>query len=176
MVDANDSMLASLGRVLAPVFAPLGWGQWRAAVAAVTGLIAKENIVSTFGILYGAAEVAEDGVEIWPQLQLAFTQVSAYSFLVFNLLCAPCFAAIGAIHREMGDARWTWFAVGYQTVLAYVASLIVYQLGSLIFLGAAFGIGQAVALILLAALIWLIVRKPSEAKPLGAAKTIIERS
>lgn len=176
MVDANDSMLATLGRVLAPVFVPLGWGQWRAAVAAVTGLIAKENIVSTFGILYGAAEVAEDGVEIWPQLQLAFTQVSAYSFLVFNLLCAPCFAAIGAIHREMGDARWTWFAVGYQTVLAYVASLIVYQLGSLIFLGAAFGIGQAIALILLAALIWLIVRKPSEVKPLGAAKTIIERS
>lgn len=175
MVDADQSILASLGKFLAPVFVPLGWGEWRAAVATVTGLIAKENIVGTFGVLYGSAEVAEDGIEIWPQLQLAFTQVSAYSFLVFNLLCAPCFAAIGAIRREMGTARWTWFAVGYQTLLAYVSALIIYQLGSLIFLGASFGIGQAVAVLLILVMIWLLVRKPAKIKKTMAGEPAYER-
>lgn len=176
MVDADQSILASLGRVLAPLFVPLGWGEWRATVATVTGLIAKENIVGTFGVLYGAAEVVEDGVEIWPQLQLAFTQVSAYSFLVFNLLCAPCFAAIGAIHREMGNARWTWFAVGYQTLLAYASALIVYQLGSLIFLGASFGIGQGTAVVLVISIIWLLVRKPAKKTKNAVGTPAYERS
>ncbi len=105
MVDTADSILASIGRALAPVFAPLGFGQWEAAVASITGLVAKENLVGTFGILYGFAEVAEDGVEYWARLQAAFTPLAAFSLLVFNLLCAPCFAAIGAIRRERGGGR-----------------------------------------------------------------------
>lgn len=133
MVDAGDSILATLGNLIAPLFIPLGWGEWRAAVATITGLVAKENVVGTFGVLYGFAEVAEDGVEIWGTLREAFTQVSAYSFLIFNLLCAPCFAAIGAVKREMGSWKWTLIAVGYQTLFAYVAALLVYQIGSLIF-------------------------------------------
>ena len=136
MVDAGDSILASIGNVIAPIFAPLGWGNWQAAVAAVTGLVAKENVVGTFGVLYGFAEVAEDGVEIWGTLSSSFTQVSAYSFLVFNLLCAPCFAAIGAIKREMGNWKWTLIAVGYQTLLAYVAALLINLVGNAIFYGA----------------------------------------
>ena len=117
--DLNNSILAAIGGVIAPLFAPLGWGDWKAAVAAVTGLIAKENVVGTFGILYGFAEVAEDGAEIWGTLAGSFTTAAAYSFLVFNLLCAPCFAAIGAIKREMNSAKWTWFAIGYQTAVSY---------------------------------------------------------
>lgn len=136
MVDASESILASLGNVIAPIFAPLGWGDWRAAVAAVTGLVAKENVVGTFGVLYGIQEVAEDGVEIWANLQGSFTQVSAYSFLAFNLLCAPCFAAIGAIKREMGNWRWTLIAVGWQTGLAYIVSLLINTIGSAVFYGA----------------------------------------
>ncbi len=164
MVDVEESILASVGRVLAPVFAPLGWGEWKAAVATVTGLIAKENVVGTFGILYGYAEVAEDGAEIWGNLQAAFTQLSAYSFLVFNLLCAPCFAAIGAVRSEMGTAKWTLFAVGYQTVFAYIIALIVYQLG-LLFTGSGFGIGTVAAFVLLAVLIFALFRKPSKGVP-----------
>ena len=99
--DLNNSVLAKIGGVIAPIFAPLGWGDWKAAVAAVTGLIAKENVVGTFGVLYGFGEVAEDGAEIWGSLAASYTAIAAYSFLVFNLLCAPCFAAIGAIKREM---------------------------------------------------------------------------
>ncbi len=136
MVDASESILASLGNVIAPVFAPLGWGDWRASVAAVTGLVAKENVVGTFGVLYGFAEVAEDGAEVWGLLQASFTQVSAYSFLAFNLLCAPCFAAIGAIKREMGNWKWTMIAVGYQTGLAYVVSLLINTIGSAVLYGA----------------------------------------
>ena len=136
MVDASESILASLGNVIAPIFAPLGWGDWKAAVAAVTGLVAKENVVGTFGVLYGMSEVAEDGIEIWANLQVSFTQVSAYSFLVFNLLCAPCFAAIGAIKREMGNWKWTLIAVGYQTGLAYVVSLLINLVGNALFYGA----------------------------------------
>ena len=158
MVEQENSILAALGGLIAPVFSPLGFGDWKSAVATLVGLTAKENVVGTFGILYGAAEVAEDGAEIWPQLQAAFTQVSAYSFLVFNLLCAPCFAAIGAIHREMGSAKWTWIAIGYQTALAYAIAFLVTQLGNLIFLGAPFGIGQAVALLLLGLLLWQLLK------------------
>lgn len=161
MVDIEQSILASIGKVLAPIFAPLGWGQWKAAVASVTGLIAKENVVGTFGILYGFAEVAENGAEVWASLQAAFTPLSAYSFLLFNLLCAPCFAAIGAVRTEMGSGKWTWFAVGYQTIFAYVVAMIVYQLGSL-FTGGGFGIGTVVAIALLIGLLYLLVRKPSE--------------
>lgn len=136
MVDASESILASVGNIIAPIFAPLGWGDWRAAVAALTGLVAKENVVGTFGVLYGFSEVAEDGAEIWANLQGAFTQVSAYSFLVFNLLCAPCFAAIGAIKREMGNWKWTLIAVGYQTGLAYIVSLLINTIGSALLYGA----------------------------------------
>ncbi len=160
-VDIEESILATLGRVMAPLFVPLGWGNWKAAVATVTGLIAKENVVGTFGILYGFSEVAEDGTEVWGNLQAAFTQLAAYSFLVFNLLCAPCFAAIGANRSEMGSAKWTWFSVGYQTIFAYIVSLIVYQLGLLI-TGNGFNISTAVAFVLLAALIYALFRRPSK--------------
>ncbi len=117
--DLSQGILASIGSAIAWLFAPLGWGDWKAAVAAITGLVAKENVVGTFGILYGFAEVSEEGEEIWGTLAGSIQQVAAYSFLVFNLLCAPCFAAIGAIKREMNNAKWTWFAIGYQTILAY---------------------------------------------------------
>lgn len=161
MVDAGDSMLAAIGGFIAPVFSPLGWGDWRSAVATITGLIAKENVVATFGILYGFAEVAEDGAEIWAALQATMLPLAAYSFLVFNLLCAPCFAAVGAIRREMGTAKWTWIAIGYQTVLAYAASLVVYQIGML-FTGAGFGLGTAAALLVLAGFLWLLFRPTTE--------------
>lgn len=158
MVDAQESILASLGNIIAPIFTPLGWGDWRAAVAAITGLIAKENVVGTFGILYGGLEeVAEDGAEIWDTLRNSFTQLSAYSFLVFNLICAPCFAAIGAIKREMGNAKWTMIALGFQTGLAYVLALIVYQLG-LLFTGGGFGVGTIIAAAFLIVILYLLFR------------------
>lgn len=159
--DLSDGLLASIGRGIAWVFSPLGWGNWQAAVAAITGLVAKENVVGTFGILYGFGEVAEDGAEIWGTLAQSFTAVSAYSFLVFNLLCAPCFAAIGAIRREMNSARWTWFAIGYQTALAYAVSLCIYQLGTWFSTGA-FGLGTAAALTVAAAFVYLLVRPHGE--------------
>lgn len=155
--DLNSSILATIGNVIAPIFTPLGWGDWKAAVAAVTGLIAKENVVGTFGILFGFAEVAEDGVEVWGTLASSYTALAAYSFLIFNLLCAPCFAAMGAIKREMNNAKWTWFAIGYQCVFAYVIALCVYQLGNL-FTGGGFGIGTVVAIVLVAALLYLLFR------------------
>ena len=161
--DLSDGILASIGRGIAWIFAPLGWGNWQAAVAAITGLVAKENVVGTFGILYGFAEVAEDGQEIWGTLAGSFTTVSAYSFLVFNLLCAPCFAAMGAIKREMNNAKWTWFAIGYQTVLAYGVSLCIYQLGSWFETGS-FGIGTAAAIILVALFIYLLIRSYRESR------------
>ncbi len=161
----NDSILAAIGSILAPLFAPLGWGDWKMAVAAVTGLIAKENVVGTFGILFGFAEVAEDGTEIWGQLAGSMTAVAAYSFLVFNLLCAPCFAAMGAIKREMNNTKWFWFAIGYQTILAYAVSLCVYQIGN-VFTGGAFGIGTVVAVILVIGFIYLLFRPYKESKTL----------
>ena len=134
--------------------------------ASITGLIAKENLVGTCGILYGnMAEVSEDGAEVWPQLQAAFTQVSAFSFMVFNLLCAPCFAAIGAIRREMGSDKWTLIAVGYQCLLAYAAAFLIYQIGAVLFLGSGFGIGQVIALIVLAAILWQLFRPLRKKRP-----------
>ena len=134
MVDnTGDSILATIGNVIAPIFSPLGWGNWQSAVATVTGLIAKENIVGTFGVLYGIEEVAENGAEIWSQVAQAFTPIAAYSFMVFNLLCAPCFAAIGAIKREMGSAKWTLITVAFQCGVAYVAAFLIFQIGSLLF-------------------------------------------
>ncbi|MGI6256932.1 MAG: ferrous iron transport protein B [Anaerovoracaceae bacterium] len=158
-VEMDDSILAAIGNILAPIFSPLGWGDWKAAVGTVTGLIAKENVVGTFGVLYGGMdEVAEDGAEIWAQLRLAFTALSAYSFLVFNLLCAPCFAAIGAIRREMNNWKWTAFAITYQTVFAYAIAFLVYQLG-LLFTTGAFTIGSVIAILVLIGLIYLLARK-----------------
>lgn len=156
--DINNSFLATIGQTFAWIFTPLGWGEWKAAVASITGLVAKENVVATFGQLYGFAEVAEDGVEIWGTLAVSFTALSAYSFLAFNLLCAPCFAAMGAMKREMNNAKWTAFAIIYQCVFAYAVALIIYQLGNLIINGV-FGIGTIVALIVLAGMIFLLVRK-----------------
>ena len=131
------------------------------AVAAVSGLIAKENVVATFGLLFGFGEVAEDGQEIWGSLATVMTPIAAYGFLVFNLLCAPCFAAMGAIKREMNNTKWFWIAIGYQCGFAYVCSLIVYQLGSLVN-GGSFGFGTIVGLILLIGLIYLLVRPSKE--------------
>ncbi len=155
--DLNDGLLSNIGSAIAWIFAPLGWGHWQAAVATITGLIAKENVVGTFGVLYGFAEVAENGEEIWGTLAAGFTTVSAYSFLVFNLLCAPCFAAIGAIKREMNNAKWTWFAIGYQTALAYAAALCVYQFGTLLTTGI-FGFGTVFALMILIGSLILLFR------------------
>ena len=128
----DNSILSYIGRGLAWIFIPLGWGTWRNAVAAITGLVAKENVVGTFGILYGFSAVAEDGAEIWGNLAAVFTPASAMSFLVFNLLCAPCFAAMGAIKREMNNRKWFWFAIGYQTLFAYIVALVVYWVGTLL--------------------------------------------
>ena len=136
----------------------MGFGDWRAAVATITGLIAKENVVGTFGVLYGGFdEVAENGWQIWEQMRVMFTPISAYAFLLFNLLCAPCFAAIGAIRREMNDSKWTWIAVGYQCGLAYVVSLIFYQIAMAV-TGHINPIGLPVAVILLAGLLYLLFR------------------
>ena len=163
--DLNDSVLANIGGVIAWIFNPLGWGDWKAAVATVTGLIAKENVVGTFGVLYGVGEVAEDGVEIWGSMQQNFNALSGFSFLIFNLLCAPCFAAIGAIKREMNSAKWTWFAIGYQCGFAYAVSLIVYQIGSA-FMGDINPIGLAAAVVLLAFFGFMLFRPYKESNKL----------
>ncbi|MBO4946986.1 MAG: ferrous iron transport protein B [Lachnospiraceae bacterium] len=163
-------VLAKIGSVIAPIFAPLGWTQggsgWKMAVAAVSGLIAKENVVATFGMLFGFAEVAEDGAEVWGSLAQVLTPIAAYGYLVFNLLCAPCFAAMGAIKREMNNPKWFWFAIGYQCGLAYIVSLCIYQIGTLISTGA-FGIGTVVAFLLVAAFIYLLFRPYKESKTLN---------
>lgn len=164
----NDSILASIGSVIAPLFAPLGWGDWKMAVAAVSGLIAKENVVGTFGILFGFGEVAEDGAEIWGQLAGSLSTVAAYSFLVFNLLCAPCFAAMGAIKREMNNTKWFFTAIGYQTLLAYVVSMCIYQIGNL-FIGGGFGIGTVVAVLLIIGFVYLLVRPYKESATLSVS-------
>ena len=161
----NDSILAKIGSAIAWIFIPLGWTQagegWKMAVAAVSGLIAKENVVATFGLLFGFSEVAEDGAEIWGSLAQVMTPIAAYGFLVFNLLCAPCFAAMGAIKREMNNAKWFWFAIGYQCGLAYVVALCIYQIGSLITTGA-FGIGTVVAILLAVGFLYLLFRPYKE--------------
>jgi ferrous iron transport protein B len=155
--DLGDGFLASIGKSVAWIFTPLGFGEWKATVATFTGLIAKENVVGTLGILYGFSEVAEDGAEIWGSLSLAFTPLAAYSFLVFNLLCAPCFAAVGAIKREMNNAKWTLFAVGYETTFAYLTALCVYQLGMLFSTGK-FGAGSAAGLAAVVVFVFLLFR------------------
>ncbi len=167
-VEANDSMLAAVGNAIAPIFTPLGWGDWKAAVATVTGLLAKENVVGTFGVLYGFGEVAEDGAEYWGQLSASFTAVAAYSFLAFNLLCAPCVAAIGALRREMMSGKWTVFAITYQCVFAYAVALVIYQIGSL-FTGGGFGVGTVAALGVIGIITYFLIRKPYEQRgmPLG---------
>ena len=156
--DNNTSLLAAIGAVVAPIFAPLGFGDWRSAVAVFTGLIAKENVVSTFGVLFGFAEVAEDGAEIWGNIAATFTGLTAYSFMIFNLLCAPCFAAMGAIKREMNNPKWTWAAIGYMCALAYAVSLMVYQFG-LLFTGHGFSVGTGAAVVVLIAMVWLLFRR-----------------
>ena len=165
----NDSILAKIGSAIAWIFIPLGWTQagegWKMAVAAVSGLIAKENVVATFGLLFGFSEVAEDGAEIWGSLAQVMTPIAAYGFLVFNLLCAPCFAAMGAIKREMNNAKWFWFAISYQCGLAYIVSLCIYQIGTLFTTGA-FGLGTVVAFLLVAGFIYLLVRPYKESTTL----------
>ena len=174
MVDMADSVLARIGSAIAWIFTPLGWGNWKAAVAAITGLIAKENVVGTFGILYNFAEVAEDGAEIWSSLAGSFTALAAYSFLVFNLLCAPCFAAMGAIKREMNNTRWFWIAIGYQCGFAYVVALCIYQLGML-FTAGSFGLGTVAAVLLVAAFLYLLFR-PASGKPTARAATTFAKT
>ena len=163
--ELGDSFLAGIGNAIAWIFKPLGWGDWKAAVAAFMGLVAKENVVTTFGILYGFAEVSEEGEEIWTALAASYTTAAAYSFLVFNLLCAPCFAAIGAIKREMNNAKWTWFAIGYQCGLAYVVALCIYQLWTA-FTGGGFGVGTIVAILLIIGFVYLLFRPYKESKTL----------
>ena len=157
--DNNSSLLAAVGSAAAFIFRPLGFGDWQSTVATVTGLIAKENVVSTFGVLFHVgAEVAEDDLLLWAAVAAHYTKLAAYSFMIFNLLCAPCFAAMGAIKREMNNAKWTWAAIGYMCGFAYAVSLIVYQLGMLIS-GGGFGIGTVAAVLVLAFLVYMLVRK-----------------
>ena len=157
--DNNTSLLASIGGAVSFIFAPLGFGDWRSTVATVTGLIAKENVVATFAVLFGfAGEVSENGDEIWGQIAGHFTALTAYSFMIFNLLCAPCFAAMGAIKREMNNGKWTAAAIGYMCLLAYCTSLVVYQIGGLITGEVAFNFFTVVAAAILALAVWLLVR------------------
>ncbi len=164
MLEAEEleaSILAKAGGLIAWIFTPLGWTQagegWKMAVAAITGLIAKENVVATFGMLFGFAEVAEDGTEVWGSLATVMTPAAAFGFLAFNLLCAPCFAAMGAIRREMNNGGWFWFAIGYQTALAYVVAMCIYQIGTLA-AGGGFGIGTIAAFVLTAGFLYLLFR------------------
>lgn len=167
----DSSILAKIGGTIAWIFAPLGWTQagegWKMAVAAVTGLIAKENVVATFGMLFGFAEVAEDGAEVWGNLAMVMTPVAAFGFLAFNLLCAPCFAAMGAIKREMNNIKWFWFAIGYQCLLAYVTAMCIYQLGTFL-MGGGFTVGTGVAVLLVAGFLYLLFRPYKEADFLKA--------
>lgn len=157
--DNNSSLLAAVGSAICVIFAPLGFGDWQSAVAVFTGLIAKENVVTTFGVLFNVgAEVAEDDPNLWVAVAGHYTALTAYSFMIFNLLCAPCFAAMGAIKREMNNWKWTLGAIGYMCGLAYVVSLIVYQIGSL-FVGGSFGVGTVAAILAIVAILYLLVRK-----------------
>ena len=177
--DNNDSLLAVIGNAVAWIFAPLGWVgdmAWKATVATITGLIAKEEVVNTFGVLYhyaGSADLLEDSHDIWAAIGADFGAMSAYSFMIFNLLCAPCFAAMGAIKREMNNPKWTLAAIGYMCLFAYISSMIVFQLGGLITGEAVFGIGTIAAVVLLAGIVYLLVRRgyrPEEAShPLANA-------
>ena len=165
-----ECVLAKIGNLISWIFTPLGWGDWKMTVAAITGLVAKENVVGTFGQLFGFAEVAEDGQEIWGTLANSMSQIAAYSFLVFNLLCAPCFAAMGAIKREMNNAKWFWFAIGYQCLLAYLVALCIFQFGTL-FTGGGFGIGTVAAIVILIGFLYMLFR-PYKASTSLKANTV----
>ncbi|MFH6614905.1 ferrous iron transport protein B [Streptococcus suis] len=172
MVETDESILASIGRSFSLLFTPLGFGNWRATVAAITGLLAKETVIATFGILYKLGETTEENPELWGLLQQDYTALSAYSFLVFNLLCAPCFAAIGAIHREMGEAKWTWIAIGFQTGLAYASSLVIYQLGLVLIYGQLPTVWTFIAIFLIITAIYSLVKKPANTLPIVTLKTL----
>jgi ferrous iron transport protein B len=161
--DANTSLLAAIGNAIAWIFYPLGWMgdmAWKSTVATFTGLIAKEQVVMTFGTLYNfAGELSESGDEIWALVASDFGPVTAYSFMIFQLLCAPCFAAIGAIRREMGNVKWTAITIGYMCGFAYAISMIVYQIGGLLTGEASFSLFTIVAFAVLAGLLFLLLRK-----------------
>ena len=164
--EIDYSILAAIGKGISWLFIPLGWGDWKSAVAAVTGLVAKENVVGTFGILFHYGEVGEAGEEIWANLSANMTAIAAYSYLVFNLLCAPCFAAMGAIKREMNNAKWFWFAIGYQCGLAYLVSLCIFQIGGLFTGAATFGFWTIVAIAIIIGFIYMLVRPYKESTTL----------
>ncbi|CYW07636.1 ferrous iron transport protein B [Streptococcus suis] len=172
MVETDESILASIGRSFSLLFAPLGFGNWRATVAAITGLLAKETVIATFGILYKLGETTEENPELWGLLQQDYTALSAYSFLIFNLICAPCFAAIGAIHREMGEAKWTWIAIGFQTGLAYASSLVIYQVGLVLIYGQLPTVWTFIAIFLIITAIYSLVKKPANTLPIVTLKTL----
>ena len=157
--DNNDSLLAAVGSAVAFIFIPLGFGTWQATVGVVGGLVAKENLVTIMAICYGVAEASENGEEIWGILQSSYAPIAGYSFMVFNLLCAPCFAAMGAIKREMNSPKWTLAAIGYMCGFAYCVSMMIYQIGGLITGDVSFGVWTVVAFVVLAAMIYLLVRK-----------------
>ena len=164
--EIDYSILAAIGKGISWLFIPLGWGDWKSAVAAVTGLVAKENVVGTFGILFHYGEVGEAGEEIWANLSANMTAIAAYSYLVFNLLCAPCFAAMGAIKREMNNAKWFLFAIGYQCGLAYLVSLCIFQIGGLFTGAATFGFWTIVAIAIIIGFIYMLVRPYKESTTL----------
>ncbi len=164
--EIDYSILAAIGKGISWIFIPLGWGDWKSAVAAVTGLVAKENVVGTFGILFHYGEVGEAGEEIWANLSANMTAIAAYSYLVFNLLCAPCFAAMGAIKREMNNTKWFWFAIGYQCGLAYLVSLCIFQIGGLFTGAATFGFWTIVAIAIIIGFIYMLVRPYKESTTL----------
>ena len=162
VADMDNSLLAAFGNAIAWIFIPLGWGNWQSAAACITGLIAKENVVGTFGVLIGHMdEVAENGWQVWAQMATIFTPLAGYSYLVFNLLCAPCFAAMGAIKREMNNWKWTLFAIGYQCVFAYAVALVIYQFG-LLFTGSVNVIGLIFAIAIVAIIVYMLVRPDPE--------------
>ena len=161
----DASILANVGNAASIIFKPLGFGSWKPTVATVTGLVAKEEVVGTFGVLYnyddkdGTEELGEKGEQIWDRVAADYTPLAAFAFMVFNLLCAPCFAAIGAIKREMNNAKWTWAAIGYMTGWAYVFSFIVFQVGGLFAGEHGFGVGPLLGFAAIACLVYLLVRK-----------------
>lgn len=165
--EIDYSILAAIGKCISWIFIPLGWGDWKSAVATVTGLVAKENVVGTFGILFHYGEVGEAGEEIWGNLAANMTGIAAYSYLVFNLLCAPCFAAMGAIKREMNNAKWFWFAIGYQCGLAYLVSLCIFQIGGLFTGAATFGFWTIVAVAIIIGFIYMLFRPYKESETLN---------
>lgn len=165
--EIDYSILAAIGKCISWIFIPLGWGDWKSAVAAVTGLVAKENVVGTFGILFHYGEVGEAGEEIWGNLAANMTGIAAYSYLVFNLLCAPCFAAMGAIKREMNNAKWFWFAIGYQCGLAYLVGLCIFQIGGLFTGAATFGFWTIVAIAIIIGFIYMLFRPYKESETLN---------